>query len=93
MIQARRLAHATLSTPDLEKQIDYWTRVVGLYVVERDARRAVLATRLGQEAIVLESGDHADLSRIAFQVAPGSDLDGMGSTLKEAGSASSCIRI
>jgi catechol 2,3-dioxygenase-like lactoylglutathione lyase family enzyme len=85
MIQARRLAHATLSTPDLEKQVDYWTRVVGLYVVERDARRAVLATRLGQEAVVLESGDHADLSRIAFQVAPGSDLESMGSTLKEAG--------
>ncbi len=72
--------------PDLEKQVDYWTRVVGLYVVERDARRAVLATRLGQEAIVLESGDHADSFRASlFQVAPGSDLDGMGSTLKEAG--------
>jgi catechol 2,3-dioxygenase-like lactoylglutathione lyase family enzyme len=85
MIQVRRLAHVTLSTPDVEKQVDYWTRVVGLNIVERDARRAVLATRLGQEAVVLESGDHADLSRVAFQVAPGSDLDSMGAALKEAG--------
>jgi catechol 2,3-dioxygenase-like lactoylglutathione lyase family enzyme len=85
MIQVRRVAHATLSTPDLEKQVDYWTRVVGLQVVERDARRAVLATRLGQEAVVLESGDHADLQRIAFQVAPDGDLDSMGGALREAG--------
>ena len=85
MIQVRRVAHVTLSTPDLEKQVDYWTRVVGLNVVDRNAKRAVLATRLGQEAVVLESGDHADLSRIAFQVAPGSDFDAMGATLKEAG--------
>jgi catechol 2,3-dioxygenase-like lactoylglutathione lyase family enzyme len=85
MIQVRRLAHATLSTPDLDRQIDYWTRVVDLRVVQRDAQRAVLATRLGQEAIVLERGDHADLTRIAFQAAPGSDLESMGAALTKAG--------
>ena len=66
MIQVRRLAHATFSTPDLEKQLDYWTRVMGLAVVERGARHAVLASRLGQESVVLEKGDHADLRRIAL---------------------------
>jgi catechol 2,3-dioxygenase-like lactoylglutathione lyase family enzyme len=85
MIQVRRLAHATLSTPDLDKQVDYWTHIVGLNVVARDAKRAVLATTLGQEAIVLEKGDHADLARIAFEVAPGSDFADMGATLKKAG--------
>ncbi len=85
MINVRRLGYATLSTPDLQRQIDYWTGIVGLRVVDRDAKCAVLATMLGQEAVVLESGDHADLSRIAFQVAPDSDFDGMGAALKDAG--------
>ncbi len=84
-LQVRRLAHATLSTPDLDKQADYWTRIVGLHVIERDANRAVLATILGQEAVVLERGDHADLVRIAFQVAPGSDLADMEIALNKAG--------
>jgi catechol 2,3-dioxygenase-like lactoylglutathione lyase family enzyme len=84
-IQVRRLAHATLSTPDLDKQVDYWTGIVGLHVVAREPKRAVLATALGQEAIVLEAGDHADLSRIAFQVGPDSDFAKMGAALTEAG--------
>jgi catechol-2,3-dioxygenase len=85
MIQVRRVAHATLSTPDLDKQVDYWTHIVGLNVAARDARRAVLATTLGQEAIVLEKGDHADLTRIAFQVDPASDFADMGKTLEKVG--------
>jgi catechol 2,3-dioxygenase-like lactoylglutathione lyase family enzyme len=85
MIQVRRVAHVTLSTPDLDKQVDYWTHIVGLKAVARDAKRAVLATSLGQEAVVLERGDHADLARIAFQVTPDSDFADMGKTLKEAG--------
>lgn len=87
MIQVRRLAHATLSTPDLDKQVDYWTHIVGLNVVARDAKRAVLTTMLGQEAIVLEKGDHADLTRIGFQVAPGSNFADMGAALDKAGVA------
>ena len=40
MLQVKRIGHATLTTPDLERQIDYYTRVVGLTVVarERDGR-------------------------------------------------------
>ena len=30
MIQVRRLGHATLTTPDLDRQIAYYTEVVGL---------------------------------------------------------------
>ena len=35
MIQVKRLGHATFTTPDLERQIDYWTRVIGLQIVDR----------------------------------------------------------
>ena len=28
MVQVKRIGHATLTTPDLERQLDYYTRVV-----------------------------------------------------------------
>ena len=57
MLQVKRIGHATLTTPDLERQIDYYTRVVGLSIVAREKNRAISATKPGQEAIVLEHGD------------------------------------
>jgi catechol 2,3-dioxygenase-like lactoylglutathione lyase family enzyme len=29
MLQVKRIGHATLTTPDLERQLDYYTRVLG----------------------------------------------------------------
>src|SRR5438132_11488337 len=74
MIKVRRLGHATLTTPDLDRQVAYYTAVVGLTLVERDAKRAFLARKQGLEAIALEGGSPNALSRLAFQVPPGSDL-------------------
>ena len=34
MIKVKRLGHATLATPDIERQVDYWTGVMGLQVVD-----------------------------------------------------------
>ena len=56
MIEVRRLGHATLTTPDLDRQITYYTEVVGLTLLERDSKRAVLASKQGFEAIALEPG-------------------------------------
>jgi len=74
VIQVRRLGHATLTTPDIERQIAYYTEVVGLSLIERSKHRAVLACKLGLEAIALEPGPPNALSRLALQVAPGTDL-------------------
>lgn len=74
MIQAKRLGHATFATPELERHLDYWTNVVGLQVVHQDSNSALLATKLGQEAIGLERAGEAHLRRLSFQVAPGTDL-------------------
>src|SRR6266571_9449888 len=74
MLQVKRIGHATLSTPDLERQLDYYTRVVGLSAVAKEKGRVILATKPGQEAIVLEHGERPAGVRLAFQVAPGSDL-------------------
>lgn len=70
MIKVRRLGHATLSTEDLEGQIDYYSRVLGLSVIERGKDRAFLASKMGFEAIELESGKRGQLTRLSFQVAP-----------------------
>jgi len=85
MIRVKRLGHATFKTPDIERILDYWTRIIGLTVVERDKDRAFLATRFGEEAIAVEKGDSGVLARVAFQVAPGSDLDEVRRTLAKDG--------
>src|SRR2546423_4263692 len=85
MIQVRRLAHATLTTPDLERQIAYFTDVIGLALLARDGKRALFASKQGLEAIALEPGPGNALARLAFQVAPGSDLNELARTLDKHG--------
>jgi catechol-2,3-dioxygenase len=85
MLQVKRIGHATLTTPDLERQLDYYTRVLGLSTVAREKNRAILATKPGQEVIVLEHGDRPAGVRLAFQVAPGSDLGELSARLSKAG--------
>ncbi|MDB5652234.1 MAG: bleomycin resistance protein [Hyphomicrobiales bacterium] len=86
MIQVKRLGHATFTTPDLEQQIDYWTQVIGLTVVDQGKDRACLATRLGQECVFLERGsEKGHMPQIAFQVAPGSDLGEIAAKLRSHG--------
>jgi len=85
MLQVKRIGHATLTTPDLERQLDYYTRVVGLSTVAKEKGRAILATKPGQEVIVLEHGDRPAGVRLAFQVAPGSDLGELAARLSKAG--------
>jgi catechol-2,3-dioxygenase len=86
MIQVKRLGHATFSTPDLERQIDYWTQVIGLSVVDRGKDHAYLATRSGQESVALVRGpDKGHLLGLAFQVKPGSDLGEIAANLQKHG--------
>lgn len=49
MLQIKRLAHATLTTPDIERQLEYYIEVLGLwgYRTEQKARCACDPYRLG----------------------------------------------
>jgi catechol 2,3-dioxygenase-like lactoylglutathione lyase family enzyme len=85
MIQVRRLGHASFSTPDLYRQVEYYADVLGLRILERDTERAYFATRTGLEAIALERGDAVALKRLSFQVAPGSDLAALARELSDLG--------
>jgi catechol 2,3-dioxygenase-like lactoylglutathione lyase family enzyme len=75
MINVKRISHATFETPDLDRQIDYFTQTAGLALAERVNGRAFLATKLGDLAVQLEKGDHARCTRLAFQVAPETEFD------------------
>jgi catechol 2,3-dioxygenase-like lactoylglutathione lyase family enzyme len=79
MIAARRISHATYETPDLARQVDYYTQVIGLALAAREADRAILATRLGMEncfsflrcgpdhhTVNFRSGDKNFMHHIAF---------------------------
>jgi len=85
MLQVKRVGHSTLTTPDLERMVDYFTRIVGLSLVAREKSRAILATKAGLEAIVLERGTAAAAPRLSFQIAPSSDLDKVTARLKKGG--------
>src|SRR5262245_30969027 len=85
VIQAKRLGHVTLATPDLLRQLDYYSRIVGLSVVDQTATRAVLASKSGLEAVVLEHGAAARCTRIALQTSPALDLKDIAAKLTRAG--------
>lgn len=86
MIQTKRLAHATLTTADMERSLNYYTRIVGLSLVDKSKDRAVLATKVGQECIVLERDSTAgQLTRLSFQIKPGSDLGELAARLQKEG--------
>jgi catechol 2,3-dioxygenase-like lactoylglutathione lyase family enzyme len=85
MIKVTRIGHATFETPDLERQIDYFTNVVGLVLAERDGGRAYLATRVGDLAVQLDKGDASRCSRLSFQAAPGTDFGNLRRGLEAEG--------
>jgi catechol 2,3-dioxygenase-like lactoylglutathione lyase family enzyme len=75
MIPVQRIGHATFETADLDRQVDYYTQVIGLVVAERTQDRAVLASRLGYETLLLERGTAARCTRLSFALPGEFDLD------------------
>src|SRR5215470_3573393 len=65
MIQAKRFGHATFETPDIDRQIDYFTQVAGLALAGRENGRAYLATKVGDLVVQLEKGERSKCAKIA----------------------------
>ena len=81
MIRVKRISHATFETPDVERQTDYYTGVVGLVPLAKDKDRVLFVSRLGDLSVVLHRGTAPKLTKIAFQVAPQDDLPSLAKTL------------
>jgi catechol 2,3-dioxygenase-like lactoylglutathione lyase family enzyme len=75
MIPVRKIAHASYETPDIEKQLEYYTDIVGLSLVERDKEAAYLASTLDHHSVVLRQGQQATCVRVGFEIGPDDDLD------------------
>ena len=71
--------------PDVERQIDYYVNIFGLTLTEREKDRAFLSTRLGQQVVVLEQGQHARCTKLAFEAAPDEDLAAVQKSLRSNG--------
>ena len=82
MIAVQRIGHATYETPDLARQLDYYTQVIGFGLAERGKDRAILTTRLGEEVLVLEAGTSARCSKLSFQLGPHADLKQVAAQLE-----------
>ena len=74
MIRVRKIAHASYEMPDIEKQLEYYTEILGLSLVERDKNAAYLASTVDHHSVVLRKGDQARCTRIGFQIGPEDDL-------------------
>lgn len=74
MIPVKRLGHATFETPDIEHQIEHYTRIVGLSLTTKEKDRAILSTHLGQEVLVLKRGPRERTTALAFEIAAEFDL-------------------
>jgi catechol 2,3-dioxygenase-like lactoylglutathione lyase family enzyme len=81
MIGVKRIGHATFETPDVERQVDYYTGVVGLALLEREKDRVLFVSRLGDVSVILQRGPAPKLAKIAFQVSPHDDLRALAKTL------------
>jgi catechol 2,3-dioxygenase-like lactoylglutathione lyase family enzyme len=85
LIPVRRLGHVTFETPDLEHQIAHYTQVVGLTVATQEKQRAILATHLGDEVVVLQRGPVQRCTALSLHVDPATDLAAAGRILSERG--------
>lgn len=74
MIKVNRIVYAALETPDLEAQIDHYTRVIGLTLVDRDKDAAYLSTGADHHTVVLRKGSTPRCTALGFQLAPGTSL-------------------
>jgi catechol 2,3-dioxygenase-like lactoylglutathione lyase family enzyme len=74
MIRVKKIAHATYETPDLPRQVAYYTDVLGLTVTDNDKDAAYLASTIDHHSVVLRKGEHARCVRLGFEVGPDDDL-------------------
>jgi len=93
MIPVRKISHATYETPDLDRQVEYYTEILGLTLTGKDKDVAYLANTIDHHAVVLRKGTEAKCVHLGFQLGPEDDLDAFEKQTKEHGIKTSATRI
>ena len=70
MIRVKKIAHATYEMPDLEKQIAYYTDILGLTLVAKDKAAAYLADTVDHHSVVLKAARRRNASASASRSRP-----------------------
>lgn len=74
MTRVHKIAHASYNTPDLDRQTEYYTDILGLTLAAREKDAVYLANAVDHHSVVLRKGNRAECTRIGFQIAPDEDL-------------------
>ena len=74
MIGVKKISHASYETPDLERQIEYYTNILGLSLIARERDAAYLASTIEHHSVILRQGSHPRCTRIGFQLGMDDDL-------------------
>lgn len=76
MIGVKKIAYAAYEMPDVEKQTEYYTEIMGLTVTGKEKDAVYLASTVDHHSVVLrKGGDRARCVRLGFQLAPDDDLN------------------
>ncbi len=74
MISVKKIAHATYEIPDVDKQLEYYTEILGLTVTGKGKDAVYLASTVDHHSVVLCKGAQAQCVRVGFQIGPDDDL-------------------
>ena len=75
MIAVRKIAHASYEVPDLDKQVEYYTNVLGLTLSDKDKDAAYLSSTIDHHSVILKRGSQPKCTHIGFQIGPDDDLN------------------
>jgi len=75
MISVRKIAHACYEVPDLDKQVEYYTNILGLTLSAKDKDAVYLSSTVDHHSVVLKKGAQPKCTHIGFQVGPDDDLN------------------
>jgi len=64
MIGVRKIAHATYEVPDLDRQLEYYTDILGLTLSAKEKDAAYLSSTIDHHSVVLKKGAQAKCIRI-----------------------------
>ena len=74
MISVKKIAHAVYEMPDVDKQTEYYTEVIGLTLTDKGQDAVYLASTIDHHSVVLQKGSQARCVRLGFQIGPEEDL-------------------
>ncbi|RJT41450.1 glyoxalase [Mesorhizobium waimense] len=85
MIRINRLAYATIETPDLDRQSDYYREVLGLTAGYSDRKTIFLHAALDRHSVILRSGDRAACTELGLHIAHHENLSALQTQLASNG--------